>query len=461
VWAQSGFKSASQGLEPIKRWFEKKEEELPELKQHKDFQNHSEEIIAWQARLSNLDGVRQTPWGEVVGRIGYGTFGTVWKIERRGENRQIEAYKVYHGQDIRLRDKMHRFRRGFEAMKMLDHPYIVKVGEFTECPIGFFMDYIEGANFRDFTGTLEIDGQLKVLLTVAETLSHAHNRSVVHRDLKPENIIIKFDGENWHPFLTDFDLAWFSTASVITKEAIGSTFYSAPEQIYRPNSSASRSPKVDVYSFGKLCFYALTNTDPAPNVNDNVGALKQHLKRWIAGDAASALLRLYENAVVYDPEKRISDCRQICDELHRIIILCTADPEETITSDRFVRETVFGLVGIIGNSHGQSNSFKSLSNHTHVDVGVRTEENDSISLTFRLEKLSQLMMEGIDYGLARNKLNRRVDEILSNFKNAKRRSGTSGIYEVYVDVNRVPMNFKGVENTRRLLARVIEAIEHE
>jgi serine/threonine protein kinase len=458
VWAQSGYKAACQRLEPIFKWFKRNDEQYPELKQDKTFQSYNDEVISWRARLSNLDSVMQTPWGEVTGCLGYGTFGTVWQIARRGDRQQVEAFKVYHGQDIRLRDKAHRFRRGYEAMKMLDHPHIVKVAEYTDCPIGFFMDYIEGSNFREFTGTLEIDGQLRVLLTIAETLSHAHNRSVVHRDLKPENIIMKFDGTDWHPFLTDFDLAWFSTASLLTREAVGGTFYSAPEQIYKPNSSAARDPKVDVYGFGQLCFYALTTSDPVPNVSDNVAALKRHLKTWPAGDAANAIIQLYRHSTESDPEARIGDFRIICDELHRAIILCTADPSELITEDRFVRETIFGLAGFVENVM-QPNAFRSLSNRLGGDIEITSVQDDSVSLTLHLESLAQLMMDSVDHEMARRKLNIRVDEIVSKVKGAKRRSGRSSIYEVFVDIKDVPLNFDGVLVVRRLLSRAMEAIE--
>jgi len=68
-------------------------------------------------------------------------------------------------------------------MKQLDHPHIVKVGEYLECPVAFQMDCIDGANLRDFTGT-QSPSILAILTTIAETLQHAHERGVVHRDVK-------------------------------------------------------------------------------------------------------------------------------------------------------------------------------------------------------------------------------------------------------------------------------------
>jgi serine/threonine protein kinase len=460
-WAQSGYKSACQLLTPVLQWFSRKEEQCPELKLHKNFRRYYDEVLGWQTRLSHLDGVRETPWGEIDSRLGYGTFGTVWKVKKSDEPKQLQAWKVYHGQDIRLRDKVHRFRRGYEAMRMLDHPHIVKVGELTECPLGFFMDYIDGPNLRDFTGALELIDQVRVLLTIGETLCHAHSRSVVHRDVKPENIIMKFDDSTWHPYLTDFDLAWFSTASVLTKEAIGTTFYSAPEQIYKPSSLIARNPQVDVYSFGQLCFYAITSSDPLPNPPDNYYALKERLSQWPAGDAATEMLSLYQEATKHNPAERIKDCRTICDKLHRIIILLKSDPSSFIAVDRFVREIIFGLIGISEDSNSDLACFKSLSTRAHVDIEIKDSTNASVSLSFHMQRQGSLTMEGVDHETARRRLNMRVDEVLRNSRNVKRRSGHSGSYSVYVDFYMIPLTFNGVDSVRRLLSRVIEAIERD
>jgi hypothetical protein len=44
----------------------------------------------------------------------------------------------------------------------------------------------------------------------------------------------------------------------------------------RPNSPAARSEKVDVYSFGQLCFFFITGRDPVPlDVPNNVKVLSE------------------------------------------------------------------------------------------------------------------------------------------------------------------------------------------
>ena len=112
-------------------------------------------------------------------------------------------------------------------MELLEHPHIVKVHKYTQCPIGFYMDFVDGPNLRDFVGTVsEPADTLQILIKIAETLQHAHGRNVIHRDVKPENIVLTFDSESniWVPYLTDFDLAWFSAATQLTRMRLARYF---------------------------------------------------------------------------------------------------------------------------------------------------------------------------------------------------------------------------------------------
>ena len=76
-------------------------------------------------------------------------------------------------------------------MRSLDHPRIVRVFEYTEAPLGFYMDYIEGSNLKNLNpaASLPQDECVGLLAQVAEAVHHADSRKVVHRDIKPENIV--------------------------------------------------------------------------------------------------------------------------------------------------------------------------------------------------------------------------------------------------------------------------------
>lgn len=455
-WSVSGYKHASQLLLPIIRWFERREQEFPELAKSISFKQYLAEARSWQTRLSMLDGVTETPWGRIAGKIGSGTFGTVWKVIRDQAGQKVSAFKVYHGQDMAMKEKLARFRRGYEAMQRLDHPQIVKVQELVDCPVGFFMDFIDGPNMRDFVGTLEPADQLSVLLTIAETLAHAHSRGVVHRDVKPENIVMSQIDGKWTPNLTDFDLSWFSTASIVTKEGFGSAFYAAPEQINRPSSTAARDPKVDVYSFGQLLLYALTGTDPVPGT-DNMSLLRKNVSSWLTGDAALEVCSLYDNTTKMQPRERIPDCRQVCDSLYKAITLIDRSSDERIDKYRFIREVAFGLTGLKSDQSGHV----SLSGLTHITFEPFKIGRENMSIRVCLDRLEDLRMPGLDSQDARKRMNIRIDEAIRSFKNAKRHSAMGGIYQVNIDVNYLPLDFNGVITCRQIVSRAIDAIEHE
>ena len=184
-WKSEGYHKATQLLEPILRWFSRTVSENPELLSRQPFTDALSEAKARQTQLGALSEGTFTGVGRVDKQLGSGGFGTVWKIMRPEE--KPLAYKVYHSNEIHIRDKVARFERGYRAMQQLEHPHIVKVHGYTNCPLGFYMDFIDGPNLRDFIGALSEPAEtLELMIKVAETLHHAHGRNVIHRDVKPE-----------------------------------------------------------------------------------------------------------------------------------------------------------------------------------------------------------------------------------------------------------------------------------
>ena len=182
-------------------------------------------------------------------------------------------------------------------MALLDHPHIVKVVRYSESPVGFYMDYIPGANLRQLGRTIvEPADIVDFLMVIAETLQHAHGRNVIHRDVKPENVLAAFDTEHsqWKPYLTDFDLAWYSTATQVTRDAFGAIFYAAPEQLAKPESAQAHARTTDIFAFGQVAFFLATGSDPVPlDAADNVRALSERLGSWANLEAALSMIRTY------------------------------------------------------------------------------------------------------------------------------------------------------------------------
>ncbi len=346
-WKTFGYRDACSTLAPNLRWLEKQIEKHPKLKSRPSFVSAYDTARSKLADLGHLLVDMNTKIGTVRAKLGSGTFGTVWHL--LAEDGHDLAYKVYHPLDLDNTEKIGRFVRGFHAMEQLDHPNIVKVHQFTECPVGFVMDFIQGPNLRDYVPTRpESEEIIFQLLTVAETLKHAHSRKVVHRDVKPENIIMRWDADTqkYRPYLTDFDLAWFSAATQFTREGIGSLIYAAPEQLVKANASIAHEPTTDVYAFGQLCFFLICRRDPVPGLADNARALAEELRSWSLEEPAHKMVQLYELCSHQQPYNRIQDFRIICDQLFEIKeLLSESDHTRPMSLEAFSRQLVFSAVG--------------------------------------------------------------------------------------------------------------------
>jgi serine/threonine protein kinase len=314
-----------------------------------------------------------------------------------------------------IQDKVRRFRRGYDAMRQMDHPYIVKVHSLTDCPFGFSMDFIDGPNLRDFVGTIDEPTEVvAILLTIAQTLRHAHSRGVLHRDVKPENIIMNWDNtkSKWRPFLTDFDLAWFSTATQFTREALGVVYYASPEQQATPMSASAHAPTTDIYSFGQLCYFATTGSDPVPlGVADNLSALVRRLGVGWTAEAAETFAKLYADCTQKEPKNRPAAFDTVCDTLFRIMqLLGDVSATGAIPAERFVREVVFSTVGVSSDVQKSEGSFLTLSGKTRVTIQVASERRGLVDLAYDIEAQDVPIIAGVhNYEQVRKTLLARLD----------------------------------------------------
>ena len=454
AWKTEGFRKATQLLEPILRWFNRTISETPELLSRPTFANAYSEAKARLAQLGALSEGTVTSEGQVESRLGSGAFGTVWKVGC--PDKRVLAYKVYHPTEIDLKEKVSRFERGYRAMLQLEHPHIVRVHKYTQCPVGFYMDFVDGPNLRDFIGTIsEPSDTLELLIKIAETLQHAHSRNVIHRDVKPENIVLGYDSNSqiWVPYLTDFDLAWFSTATQLTKDAFGAIFYAAPEQLTKPSSRMAHAPTTDIYSFGQLCFFAATGSDPVPfGGADNLSGLHGRIGHWGVEQAANIFADLYDKCTKNDPNRRLHDFRTISDTLFEALtLLRESDLDLRIGPERFLRELVYALTGLFDDPSKTHESFYSLSGRSHISLTDISDDNDRLNLTVRLAQ-GQPSFSGATTEDARRILNSRLDKAMSGYPNVIRRPGTEGTYEVFLDLKQVQSNLKGVDQARSIIA---------
>lgn len=468
-WKRQGHQIARQRFEPIWRWFRRRLSDYPDLGKRSNFKQLHSAAQGQLKYLGNIVEGTNFSEGQAIENLGQGAFGTVWKIRPQSPAKDI-ALKVYHPNEIGVNEKLERFQRGYRAMKKLNHPYIVKVLHFSDCPIGFFMDYIPGSHLRGTVFSLDEEQLVDLLITCAETIRYAHSEGVRHRDIKPENILTQYDADQgkWMPFLSDFDLAWFSTATTITIDgrAFGAMHYASPEQMLRPRANESHLDTTDVFSFGKLLYYAIVRNDPLPGTDDaNAHVLRERLNAWSVVDAANVLLELFKQCTIADQARRLQNFDEVLNMLLEAqLSLRNISGNKNLSNGQFLSQIAFATAGLRPDDSSDTDSaFKSVSGRTNILLdpifGEQRHGVRKVSLQCRLTPTLGLGVPGSSYESARRRLNLRVEEALAKYPYARRRSGREGSYELWLDIPDITANGEGVRKVVIVLKAAIGAIE--
>jgi hypothetical protein len=279
------------------------------------------------------------PRGAISQRLGEGGFGTVYAVH--AANGAQVAYKVFHPSEIDNEPKRRLFRRGYDAMHRIGlYEGVVQVYEFTDYPLGFFMELIQGQDLQEAgIGLGDAHVRVRTLERIAETLNFAHSREVFHRDVKPANVIIR--SSDGRPVLTDFDLAWISGRSTITNAAYASMKYGAPEQFEPRMYGFQTRPTVDVYSFGGLAQYVLSGIEPSPFYASSSEGTRSAVRDRLTGDLVAASVDAISELVVdclqADPEKRPPTMGAVVDRIRRVKLV-SVDGKRLVRASEFQRE---------------------------------------------------------------------------------------------------------------------------
>jgi WD40 repeat protein/tRNA A-37 threonylcarbamoyl transferase component Bud32 len=202
------------------------------------------------------------PGYEVLGELGRGGMGVVYKARQEGLNRVV-ALKMIRAGDLASEDERRRFLAEAEAVARFQHPHIVQIfeiGQYRNEPF-FSLEYVEGGSLADKLRGTPLPAAEAALLVeaLAGGVQYAHEQGIVHRDLKPANVLLGKDGS---PKITDFGLAKRVTevGQTQTGAVIGTPSYMAPEQA--DGRTWEIGPAVDVYALGAILYECLTGRPP-------------------------------------------------------------------------------------------------------------------------------------------------------------------------------------------------------
>src|SRR5579883_2328905 len=130
---------------------------------------------------------------EILGVLGRGTMGVVYKARQRGLDRVV-ALKMIRAAEHSGPADLVRFRAEAVALARLHHPNIVQIYEVSEDrghPF-FSLEYVDGGSLaRKIGGVPQPPGEAAPLVRLlADAMESAHHRGIVHRDLKPANVLL-------------------------------------------------------------------------------------------------------------------------------------------------------------------------------------------------------------------------------------------------------------------------------
>jgi eukaryotic-like serine/threonine-protein kinase len=238
-------------------------------------------------------------------RLGSGGFGTVFAARDERLDRAV-AVKVMPIQG----PVPARAQREALAAARLDHPGVVAVFDAgTEAGERFLVsELVRGRTLAalEHEGALSDRDVLRVGLSLADALAHAHARGVIHRDVKPQNVIVPDEPGRAAAKLLDFGVAHLAGDEPLTRtgDVVGTLAYMAPEQA----AGERVDERADLYSLALVLYEALAGANPVRMPSPaatarRVGTVLPPLRK-ARRDLPVALCAALDRALAPDPEAR-------------------------------------------------------------------------------------------------------------------------------------------------------------
>ncbi|MFI6790862.1 serine/threonine-protein kinase [Nonomuraea sp. NPDC050383] len=205
---------------------------------------------------------------ELVGRLGSGGMGTVWRAYDLALQREVALKEVRPSDSpdpdsSRARMMRERVLREARALARLDHPNVVTIHHIVDTPAlahpWIVMELVRGRSLADrlAQGPMTAAEAAWLGRGILAALRTAHEAGIRHRDVKPANVLLRPDGS---PVLTDFGIAAMLDSPGLTAsgDVVGSPEYIAPERL----RGHEGDPASDLWSLGMLLYVAVEGRHP-------------------------------------------------------------------------------------------------------------------------------------------------------------------------------------------------------
>ncbi len=263
---------------------------------------------------------------------------------------QVVVKLLHHGREFSGTQHhwlKHHFQNESQALRLIDHPGIVKfidTGETEEGHPFLVMEFVDGASLRSQIDPSDgllggFERTAAILRQLGDALSAAHEKGVYHRDLKPENIMLKHVGAPDEQIkVIDFGIATVKDQldeKTKTTVMAGSLHYLAPEQLEGHPGAAS-----DIFALGVIAYELVTGRTPFRPDRPYPAAIFQLSELHRGGvrvkpkdlrpGLPAAAQEIILKALSFHPVDRPPTAREYGAELAACLIDDTSDPKSVI-----------------------------------------------------------------------------------------------------------------------------------
>ena len=198
------------------------------------------------------------------------------------------------------------FENEVQLTTPLKHPRVINAyGGYPTGERAFLaLEFCEGTLDAELGLRLPLALAYRLVLEVAQGLSHSHQRQILHRDVKPANVFL----QGGHAKLGDFGTGAYISdvfGAPPSTEKVGTAFYMAPE-IFQGKSATVRS---DVYSLGILAYEVISGVRPFTGEHEGELMLAHSSGvpvslRQLRPEVSPEVNRVIVSAMSRTPEKR-------------------------------------------------------------------------------------------------------------------------------------------------------------
>jgi WD40 repeat protein/serine/threonine protein kinase len=289
------------------------------------------------------------PGYEILGELGRGGMGVVYKARQIGLKRMVALKMILSGLHAGARE-LARFQTEAQAVAKLQHPNVVQVydvGEHEGRPY-LALEFVGGGTLaQQLEGTPFPARQAAELIEkLARAMHAAHQAGIVHRDLKPANILLVSGGgvsgessdtdpthhsplTTHHSPLTTPKIADFGLAKQLTEDGptqteaiLGTPSYMAPEQA--SGKIKTLGPATDQYALGAILyelligqppFHGETKLDTLEQVRNQEPVPPRRLNPKVPRDLDTICLKCLEK----EQARRYASAEALADDLARFL----------------------------------------------------------------------------------------------------------------------------------------------